>query len=32
VATHDQALLESIPARVLVLHQGALHYDGTWPP
>ncbi len=32
VATHDQALLESIPARVLALHQGALHYDGTWPP
>jgi len=32
VATHDQALLESIPARTLVLHHGALHYDGMWPP
>ncbi len=32
VATHDHGLLESIPARTLVLHQGALHYDGRWPP
>ena len=32
VATHDYSLLESIPARVLMLHQGRLHYDGTWPP
>jgi cell division transport system ATP-binding protein len=32
VATHDHGLLESIPARTLVLHQGALQYDGRWPP
>ena len=32
VATHDHAILESIPARTLVLHQGQLHYDGMWPP
>jgi len=32
VATHDQAILESIPARALVLHQGRIHYDGMWPP
>jgi cell division transport system ATP-binding protein len=32
VATHDQALLESIPARTLVLHRGTIHYDGMWPP
>ncbi len=32
VATHDHALLESIPARTLVLHDGLLSYDGRWPP
>jgi cell division transport system ATP-binding protein len=32
VATHDQALLESLPARTLLLHQGQIHYDGMWPP
>ena len=32
VATHDHSLLESIPTRTLVLHQGAISYDGTWPP
>ena len=32
VATHDHAILESIPARALVLHQGRIHYDGMWPP
>jgi cell division transport system ATP-binding protein len=32
VATHDHALLESIPARTLVLHQGQIHFDGMWPP
>jgi len=32
VATHDHALLESLPARTLVLHQGLIHYDGMWPP
>ena len=32
VATHDQALLESIPARTLVLHPRAIDYDGMWPP
>ncbi len=32
VATHDQALLAAIPARALVLHQGAIQYDGMWPP
>jgi len=32
VATHDHSLLESIPARTLVLHRGVIEYDGTWPP
>ncbi len=32
VATHDHSLLESIPARTLVLHEGTIQYDGTWPP
>jgi cell division transport system ATP-binding protein len=32
VATHDHAILESIPARTLVLHEGNIHYDGMWPP
>jgi cell division transport system ATP-binding protein len=32
VATHDHAILESIPARTLVLHEGGIHYDGMWPP
>jgi cell division transport system ATP-binding protein len=32
VATHDHSLLESIPARTLILHRGTLHYDGMWPP
>jgi len=32
VATHDHSLLESIPARTLILHRGGIHYDGTWPP
>ena len=32
VATHDHALLESIPARTLVLHRGKIHFDGMWPP
>ena len=32
VATHDHSLLESIPARTLVLHGGTIQYDGTWPP
>ena len=32
VATHDQALLESLPARTVVLHRGGVDYDGTWPP
>jgi ABC-type ATPase involved in cell division len=32
VATHDHAILESIPARTLMLHQGQIHYDGMWPP
>jgi cell division transport system ATP-binding protein len=32
VATHDQSLLEALPARTLVLHQGRLEYDGSWPP
>ncbi len=32
VATHDHALLESIPARTLVLQRGAIAYDGIWPP
>ena len=32
LATHDHGLLEAIPARTLVLHQGRIHYDGMWPP
>jgi cell division transport system ATP-binding protein len=32
LATHDQALLESLPARSLVLHRGRIDYDGRWPP
>jgi len=32
VATHDHTVLESIPARTVVLHQGEISYDGTWPP
>jgi len=32
VATHDQSLLEALPARTLVLHQGRIEYDGSWPP
>lgn len=32
VATHDHALLETMPARTLVLHQSSIHYDGSWPP
>jgi cell division transport system ATP-binding protein len=32
VATHDHSLLESIPARTLILHRGTIHYDGVWPP
>jgi len=32
VATHDHSLLESIPARTLILHRGGIHYDGVWPP
>jgi len=32
VATHDHSLLESIPARTLILHRGTIHYDGMWPP
>ena len=28
----EDAILESIPARTLVLHQGQIHYDGMWPP
>ncbi len=32
VATHDHSLLESIPARTLVLHAGTVDYDGAWPP
>ncbi len=32
VATHDHTVLESIPARTLVLHLGRIHYDGMWPP
>jgi cell division transport system ATP-binding protein len=32
VATHDHTVLESIPARTLVLHHGRIHYDGMWPP
>jgi cell division transport system ATP-binding protein len=32
VATHDHSLLDSIPARTLILHDGTIRYDGTWPP
>ncbi|MEE4270902.1 MAG: ATP-binding cassette domain-containing protein [Thermoanaerobaculales bacterium] len=32
VATHDHALLESLPARTVVLHRGGVDYDGAWPP
>jgi cell division transport system ATP-binding protein len=32
VATHDHSLLESIPARTLVLSDGTIEYDGVWPP
>jgi cell division transport system ATP-binding protein len=32
VATHDHSLLDSIPARTLILHDGAIRYDGAWPP
>ncbi len=32
VATHDHSLLESLPARTLVLHGGTIEYDGIWPP
>jgi cell division transport system ATP-binding protein len=32
VATHDIGLLESLPARTLVLHRGRIDYDGMWPP
>jgi cell division transport system ATP-binding protein len=32
VATHDLSLLESIPARTLVLNRGAIEHDGSWPP
>ena len=32
VATHDHSLLEALPARTLVLHQGRIEYDGSWPP
>ena len=32
VATHDHSLLESIPARSLVLGDGTIEYDGSWPP
>lgn len=32
VATHDHSLLESIPARTLILHRGGVHFDGMWPP
>jgi len=32
VATHDHALLEAMPARTLVLNQGWIEYDGSWPP
>jgi len=32
IATHDHAILESIPARTLALHEGQIHYDGMWPP
>ena len=29
---HDHSLLDSIPARTLILHDGAIRYDGAWPP
>jgi len=32
VATHDLSLLESIPARTLVLNRGSIDHDGRWPP
>jgi cell division transport system ATP-binding protein len=32
LATHDYGLLESLPARTLVLHKGRIDYDGMWPP
>jgi cell division transport system ATP-binding protein len=32
VATHDHSLLDSIPARTLILHDGTIRYDGAWPP
>ncbi len=34
VVSRDQAhaLLESLPARTLVLHRGEIDYDGMWPP
>jgi len=32
VATHDHSLLDSIPARTLILHDGSILYDGAWPP
>lgn len=32
VATHDHALLESLPARTVVLRRGIVDYDGRWPP
>jgi cell division transport system ATP-binding protein len=32
LADEPTGLLESIPARTLILHQGAIHYDGAWPP
>ena len=32
LATHDHTLLESLPARTLVLHRGGIGYDGMWPP
>lgn len=32
VATHDHALLESLPARTVVLRRGTIDYDGQWPP
>jgi cell division transport system ATP-binding protein len=32
VATHDLGLLESLPARTLVLQRGRIDYDGMWPP
>jgi cell division transport system ATP-binding protein len=32
VATHDHGLLDSIPARTVMLQQGSVTYDGRWPP